>query len=196
MIELCECTSSGLTVRESQNDSWITFNFLSYAKSSEGCSIWLQLHRITNMLGLSKKAQLGLGAIWLFAGTLIGLLWLLNRPAIEITWQTETELDSIGFNILRSEDEQGPYIKKNEKLIPASEDAVAGADYSYVDKGVISGQVYYYQLEDVDVAGSATTHTSISFQAPEKPLWMLGFGLVAIVVGLLFLYSGQKDTTR
>lgn len=144
------------------------------------------------MLGLSKKAQLGLGAIWLLAGIFIGLLWLLNRPAIEITWQTETELDSIGFNILRSEDELGPFIKRNEKLIPASEDAVAGANYSYLDEGVISGQVYYYQLEDVDVAGYATTHTPVSFRGPEKPVWMLGFGLVAIVIGLLLLFSGQR----
>ncbi len=75
-----------------------------------------------------------------------------------IKWETGTEIDNIGFNILHSEAESGEYVKINEKLIPARGNATKGTSYRFIDKSVKSGKTYYYKLEDIDMNGTKTLH--------------------------------------
>ena len=75
-----------------------------------------------------------------------------------INWQTGTEIDNIGFNILRSESENGNYKKINKNSISAKGNATHGATYKFVDDKVKSGKTYYYKLEDVDRSGGKTLH--------------------------------------
>jgi hypothetical protein len=103
--------------------------------------------------------------IWLIlSGTsgiiLLGLVlytWRISTHArIVIEWSTASELDTVGFNIYRSDKPEDPGVLVNDDLIPAKEDAQAGADYKYTDQGIAPGTVYYYYLEDVSADG--TTH--------------------------------------
>ena len=64
----------------------------------------------------------------------------------------------MGFNILRSESENGEYVKINKKLIPAKGSATGGKKYKFRDKNVESGKTYYYKLEDINRNGTSTLH--------------------------------------
>ncbi len=77
-----------------------------------------------------------------------------------LDWTTASELNTAGFNLYRSENANGPFIKINAQLIPASPDPLTGGKYEYLDKDVVAGHTYYYQLEDVEVSGASARHPS------------------------------------
>ncbi len=81
---------------------------------------------------------------------------------ILLAWTTASEVDNEGFNIYRSEAEDGEYVKINDALIPAQGDPSTGASYSFVDTDVRPGKTYYYKLEDVDTSGNSTFHGPVS----------------------------------
>ena len=93
---------------------------------------------------------------------------------IILNWTTASEKDNAGFNIYRSETENGEYVKINAALIPAQGIATEGASYKFVDWSVERGKTYYYKLEDIDLSGIATLHGPAS--AAAKTLYMMMFG--------------------
>ena len=85
-----------------------------------------------------------------------------------------------------------------------------GADYTYQDDAVATGETYWYWLEDVDVNGVATLHGPVSvtvvtplavqvvrFQAatPGGPAWPAWFWLVAVLLaaGLIWRRRTQRS---
>jgi len=85
-----------------------------------------------------------------------------NYGNVTVSWSTHTEIEVAGFNIYRSEVEDGEYGRINEELIPAKGSEGGGAGYSYTDTEVVTGMTYYYKLESVDLTGSSTWHGPIS----------------------------------
>jgi len=85
--------------------------------------------------------------------------------AVIVEWTTESEVNLAGFNIYRSESLDGPYVKLNTTLIPASPDPISGGSYSYTDTAAEAGVTYYYKLEDVELDGKATMHGPITVVA-------------------------------
>ena len=81
-----------------------------------------------------------------------------------LKWQTETEIDNIGFNILRSESENGGYVKINNKLITAKGSATKGVSYKFKDKNVQPGKTYWYKLEDIDSGKGPTQHGPVKVE--------------------------------
>jgi len=77
---------------------------------------------------------------------------------IILTWSTGTEIDNLGFYIVKSESIDNGFILLNEEIILAKGDAHSGYDYSYIDTHVNPGHVYYYWLADLDVHGEYTIH--------------------------------------
>ncbi|MCX5896520.1 MAG: DUF1566 domain-containing protein, partial [Proteobacteria bacterium] len=75
-----------------------------------------------------------------------------------LDWNTESEIDNAGFNLYRSESENGNYSKINTSLIPAQGSSTQGASYEYVDSDVQNRKTYYYKLEDIDNGGISTFH--------------------------------------
>lgn len=78
-----------------------------------------------------------------------------GADSVTLVWATATEIDTAGFNILRSESQDGTFEKINDVLIPGEGGPTQGAQYSYVDDGLQSGVTYWYQLQDVDVTGES-----------------------------------------
>jgi hypothetical protein len=97
------------------------------------------------------------------------------NEAVILTWQTASEIDNTGFNLLRAEAEDGEYVQINAAIIPAHGSATEGAAYKYIDAGLQNRQTYYYQLEDVDVNGVKTRHGPVS--ATPRWFWLL-FGSI------------------
>jgi hypothetical protein len=79
-----------------------------------------------------------------------------------LQWSTATELDNAGFNIYRSEAEQGQYIKINASLIPAKGSSTQGASYEFIDNNVQNRKTYWYKMEDIDLNGRSTMHGPVS----------------------------------
>ena len=105
--------------------------------------------------------------------------------SVLVEWTTASELDTAGFNLYRSLQSSGPYEKVNSTLIPAKGDSLAGGEYRYQDKPVQSGQVYYYQLEEIELDGGSGRFGPISVQSKGRsPGWAAA--LLCIIAFILF----------
>jgi len=146
-------------------------------------------------------------ATWLICGllALAGLAFGYRAvvvPAasmVTIEWSTASELNTAGFNLYRGTSPDGPFSQVNVNLIPASPDPLVGGSYVFTDTDVMAGQVYYYQLEDVEISGSASRHGPIEVKAERSEntdlLLAVGF-LGAAIIGLVTLTpKRQADST-
>ena len=79
-----------------------------------------------------------------------------------IRWNTASEIDTAGFNILRSEEEDGTYERVNAALIPAEGGPSWGASYVYEDAPLPAEDTFWYKLEDVDIYGASTLHGPVA----------------------------------
>jgi len=80
--------------------------------------------------------------------------------SVRLAWQTGIEAGNLGFYLWRSEEEDGPYARINQTLIPARGSAASGASYSYADTEVL-GDAHYYKLEAVNASGRSTFYGPI-----------------------------------
>ena len=89
----------------------------------------------------------------------------MGESELTISWETESELDIIGFNLLRSESEDGPYEKINPELIPPANDPNVGGEHTYVDHDVVNGVTYFYILETIDRLGNSSKSDPVAITA-------------------------------
>lgn len=137
-----------------------------------------------------------IGVAWLLLAGLIMVTQLGKDPQIEITWITETEFDTAGFNVWRSDSQQGEYLKVNDLLIPGAPDAAAGAEYRYVDEGVERGKIYYYRLEDVAFDNSTVQHEVVSASVQGISRVALGMALACVLIGAILILSNVLGRTK
>jgi len=81
-----------------------------------------------------------------------------NGNTVRVAWETAQEIKNLGFNLYRSAAKDGPYQKLNPSLIPGLLYSVTGKKYTYDDRNVTKGRLYYYKLEDIDSFGKHTWH--------------------------------------
>ena len=108
-----------------------------------------------------------------------------------VEWTTESEVETAGFNLYRSESPDGPYVKVNPDLIPGASDPLLGGHYVYTDTDVVAGRTYYYKLEDVELDGTTTLHGPIEVvaQASSSSAFsnLVGWWPLAVLVVVLGL---------
>ncbi len=68
---------------------------------------------------------------------------------ISLEWETASEIDMVGFYILKSETFSGDY-EPISTLIHSLGDSFGGATYFHIDSSVAPGQTYYYKLQVLD----------------------------------------------
>ena len=93
-----------------------------------------------------------------------------RNAQVKLQWETETEIDNAGFNVYRSEAENGYYTRINTSLISPKGSSTQGASYAFIDSSVQNRKTYDYILEDLDLNGKSTTHGPIS----ATPRFVLG----------------------
>src|SRR5258706_11194694 len=76
-----------------------------------------------------------------------------DRPKVTLKWSTASEVDNYGFNIMRGDDEKGPFKAINEKIISGAGNSDTPKEYRYEDFGVIKGKTYHYYIESVSTTG-------------------------------------------
>lgn len=138
--------------------------------------------------------SLGLVAAWSFLTACQS--GISDSPVVLVEWTTESEIDTAGFNVYRSESSDGPYVKVNAALIPGSSDPLLGSKYVYTDTNVVAGHTYYYKLEDVELDGTTTLHGPIEVVAEASgpsaftnlaALWPLAVLIAVLALGGVIL---------
>lgn len=94
---------------------------------------------------------------------------------VVLEFSTESEVDLLGFNILRAPDSTGPYVLVSgfafNPSLKASGENNAGAFYSFTDTKVEAGKTYWYRIECVSLSGKvehAGEVLAVSITEPES----------------------------
>jgi C1A family cysteine protease len=93
---------------------------------------------------------------------------------VRLTWETASEIGTIGFNILRADRPDGPFVCINDRMIAATGVAGRPTAYEFADRDVQAGRTYYYRLAEVDERGGTTEHPVPPVRVPER--WKAPFG--------------------
>ncbi len=77
-----------------------------------------------------------------------------SSDCIQVTWKTATEVDTIGFQLWRSDTKESPYTLVPGSFIASkSVSETTGAEYSFLDcdADLDTYMTYYYKLEEIDM---------------------------------------------
>jgi len=86
---------------------------------------------------------------------------------IRVSWETDMEPENAGFHVWRLLDAPGQeYERITGALIPAQGTESTGAAYEVLDHDVVTGQVYHYLVEDVNVESASTLNGPASAMGP------------------------------
>jgi hypothetical protein len=151
------------------------------------------------MLSLTRNAakstllkMLILSSIWILASLLLLVIGDRYGREIEINWQTETEYNTAGYNIYRSDRPDEGYTKINDLLIAAEGNATTGANYSFIDKDVPADAEFFYRLEDIEYDGEKKSHPPIAAKSPGAPSTVQLLALSSGLIGVSLLILGIR----
>ena len=101
-----------------------------------------------------------------------------TEAGVIVEWTTVSETDNAGFNILRSQTKKGQFVKVNPTLIFGAGTTAERQNYTWIDVSAKPNKVYYYQLEEVSLAGEVTRLATVRLKgflsASGKRLWHWG----------------------
>ncbi len=122
----------------------------------------------------------------------------LDNANVIVEWTTASELNTVGFYLLRGKTPAGPFEQVNEELIPATSDSLTGSSYSYEDNGVTAGTTYFYMLEEIENTGNSNQHGPIVVEAhsPAKTELLIAALLIggAIIYAIILVRDNKKQT--
>jgi hypothetical protein len=142
-----------------------------------GCASNFSICYTAGSTGFTTPTWYGYPAAVCVPPTVINLSSFIATPKagkVILQWTTASEIDNAGFNIYRSEAEDGEYKKINNALIAAEGSSTQRASYEFIDGALRNRKTYYYKLEDIDLNVTSTMHGPVS----ATPRWILGiFGI-------------------
>ena len=68
---------------------------------------------------------------------------------VELRWETASEQDLLGFNVLRVREQSGPVVVVNPVWIPALGDRSNPTVYHYLDAAALEGVAYVYRVQGI-----------------------------------------------
>ena len=84
---------------------------------------------------------------------------------VTLRWNTASEINNLGFVILRTSDIDAPYEEiqsyMNNDDLKGAGTSSHSTDYIFVDKQLLNGTTYWYKLVDIDLSGVRTEHGPI-----------------------------------
>lgn len=114
--------------------------------------------------GSNNTSEFGANAS-VAAATAVSLLTFVGRArdaAVDLEWQTATEVDNLGFHLYRSASATGPWERITASLIPGLGSSPEGASYRYTDAPLENGRTCFYLLEDIETTGRTEFHGPVS----------------------------------
>ncbi|MEI2692106.1 MAG: right-handed parallel beta-helix repeat-containing protein [Anaerolineae bacterium] len=163
--------------------------------------------RYTYSDGLGNEAEICVDTCAPLAVTLAAFEATAYPDAVQVVWETASELDNTGFNLYRSISEEWNSAVLLATVPSQAPGSAQGFVYRYDDAMVQPGQTVWYWLEDVDLSGVTTLHgpvhatvaaptavqvSSFSAQSPSAPLPALaGAALAAALLAGVLLRRRQ-----
>jgi hypothetical protein len=90
-----------------------------------------------------------------------------EKPSNTLRWATASELDNFGYDVYRSESEEGPFERLNAEPIPGSGTTDEPSHYVYVDDTIDPTKIYYYYVESISLGGVRERFTPV-YKVPAK----------------------------
>ena len=128
----------------------------------------------------------------------VGGLLLLFRPSggVAITWETASEVNTQGFNLYRADGTNGTdFVQVNDQLIPSRGDPLTGASYEVLDEDTRPGNLYTYQIEEVEWDGRRHRYpeTVLVRAGLSRSLLIFEGSALLLVAGALLYHSLKRD---
>jgi hypothetical protein len=86
-----------------------------------------------------------------------------------IKWSTASELDNFGYDVYRSESEDGAFERLNTEVIEGAGTTDEVNRYQYVDDTIDPRKTYYYYVESISMSGVRERFTPIAKTPPKVP---------------------------
>jgi len=112
--------------------------------------------------GLGHQGQICVDTCTPLGVTLASFEATAQPGAIQVAWETVSELDNAGFNLYRSTSDDWGSAALLTTVPSQAPGSAQGYAYSYEDFDVQPGQSVWYWLEDVDFGGATTLHGPVS----------------------------------
>lgn len=148
---------------------------------------------------MTQQVRWILTAAVLVAALVLGWLGYLTNGAV-IYWATESEVETLGFHVYRATSPEGPWEQVTQEIIPSSGDPFSGSSYQFHDETVEFGQIYYYQLEELESNGTfnrlpdlATFDAGSTLQAWPN---IVNWPMVTALIGALAIIWLLPDARR
>ncbi len=91
-----------------------------------------------------------------------------DEPLVNtLKWTTASEVDNFGFDIYRSLDEDGPFVKITDGPLPGAGTTDEPQRYIFVDDDIDPTRDYYYYIESISLGGIREVF-SPTIKAPAK----------------------------
>lgn len=89
----------------------------------------------------------------------------LQDGVVLVSWETSSEIETLGFNVWRSTNgSRQSAMKLTETVIPSRGRTDSGAAYEYLDTTAQSGVHYTYWIEEIELSGATTDAGSVRTQ--------------------------------
>ncbi|MCB9087626.1 MAG: T9SS type A sorting domain-containing protein [Calditrichae bacterium] len=95
------------------------------------------------------------------------------REEVTLTWVTESEVNNLGFEVLRSVAEDSGYVLiasyETDPALSGQGNSNAETEYRFSDRSIEPGNTYWYKIADIDYNGNRFHHPPVSVTV-ELPL--------------------------
>ncbi|MGD8414490.1 MAG: Ig-like domain-containing protein, partial [Candidatus Latescibacterota bacterium] len=134
-----------------------TVSWLVPTTKSEECRVMVTIYRDGQPIGMGMSPGMFTILGPPVAVSITGFEASIEEGKAVMRWTTGFENGTAGFNVLRSESEEGVYQRVTEEMIDAR-GGVKGASYEYRDGDVHANRRYFYKLEEIVEDGPSTLH--------------------------------------
>jgi alpha-tubulin suppressor-like RCC1 family protein len=111
---------------------------------------------------------------------------------VVVEWETASETGTVGFYLLRLDEEREKYLKVNNKLLPGLLHSPQGGIYRYVDEGAQPEGTYTYQLVEVEVKGKKRTYGPFTITVGDEGIFGSGSEETLVQSSMESLSSGYS----
>lgn len=129
------------------NPNLLTWNFLTVEETTNDACLWAEINDFEPTAVTLKD----------FTAEFLG-------DEVLLTWETTSQVNTLGFNLHRALGEDGEQSQVNADLIISSltMGSIDGASYQFNDESALPSGTYYYWLEEVELDGDTHRYGPVS----------------------------------